>query len=153
DLSEGTLTLSGTVPSQSTKDAVDAAAAKVTSTVVDHLTLPQPVTPSPQQVQASLTALPQVTFQTASATLTPEGQAVVAQAATILAANPAVHVRIEGHTDSTGGAAANLALSQARALTVLNTLQSLGIAADRMTAIGYGSTRPKVPDTTPANMA
>jgi outer membrane protein OmpA-like peptidoglycan-associated protein len=78
---------------------------------------------------------------------------VVENVAAILKAHPAVRVRIEGHTDSTGTPATNLALSQARAETVRATLESLGIAADRMSTVGFGATQPLVPDTTPANQA
>jgi len=104
-------------------------------------------------VPDQLVALPTVTFVTGSATLTAPGAQVVAQVADILRANPEVRISVEGHTDSTGTPAANQALSQVRAGTVLTTLVSLGIAADRLTARGFGSSRPKVPDTTPANQA
>jgi outer membrane protein OmpA-like peptidoglycan-associated protein len=93
---------------------------------------------SPQQVQTQLGELPQVTFLNNSATLTPEGQTVVANVAAILKANPTVRISIEGHTDTRGSEAANLTLSQARAQAVLSTLVSLGIAADRLTATGFG---------------
>src|SRR5262249_36964181 len=88
-----------------------------------------------------------------SATLTPDGRAVVGQVATVLQANPGVRVRIEGHTDSTGTDADNMALSQARAETVRNTLVSLGVAPDRLTVAWFGESRPLVPDTRPENQA
>jgi outer membrane protein OmpA-like peptidoglycan-associated protein len=111
-------------------------------------------TPAPSpSVQAQLGALPPVTFENNSATLTAQGQAVVANVADILKANPTIRVSIEGHTDTNGSAGSNLALSQARAQTVLNSLVSLGIAADRLTAAGYGESRPKVPDTSDENRA
>jgi outer membrane protein OmpA-like peptidoglycan-associated protein len=158
DLRDGRITLSGTVPSQEAKDAAVRAATRVAgsaSNVDDRLMVaaPQPSTVPPQEIQTRLAALPQITFESGSATLTPEGRAAVATAATILATNPDVRVRIEGHTDSRGAASANQTLSQARAQTVLLTLQSLGIAASRMTAVGFGESRPKVPDTSDANMA
>jgi outer membrane protein OmpA-like peptidoglycan-associated protein len=62
-------------------------------------------------------------------------------------------VRIEGHTDTNGTPESNLLLSQDRANTVMNTLISLGIAANRMTAVGLGQTGLKVPDDSPANQA
>ncbi len=116
-------------------------------------------TPSPSpsagnsQVQTQLTDLPRITFETDSATLTPQGQQVVAQVADLLKAHPTVRVRIEGHTDSTGTPEKNQALSLARAETVRATLVSLGIAADRLTTAGFGATQPLVPDTTPENQA
>lgn len=109
--------------------------------------------PAPSDVQNQLTGLPTITFETDSATLTAQGRAVVGNVATILQAHPAVHVRIEGHTDSTGTPAHNLELSQARAETVRATLASLGVDPARMSTAGFGATRPLVPDTTPANQA
>ena len=109
--------------------------------------------PSAPPVQAQLGALPQVTFENGSATLTPQGLAVLASVASILKAHPTVRIRIEGHTDSRGSDASNLALSQARAQAVLDALRAEGIAADRMSALGFGERRPKVPDTSAANRA
>jgi outer membrane protein OmpA-like peptidoglycan-associated protein len=165
ELRDGRVTLTGTVSSQQAKESAVHAAARVTgntSTVNDRLVVarapsPQPTStpqsPPPQEVQARLTALPTITFATGSDVLTADGRAVVASAAAILAANPDVRVRIEGHTDSRGTAEANQLLSAQRAQTVLLTLLSLGIAASRMTAVGYGESRLKVPDTSDANMA
>jgi outer membrane protein OmpA-like peptidoglycan-associated protein len=151
-LRNGAITLSGEVPSPAVRDAVVRAATLAVGTasaVTDRLTVVVP----PQEVQTQLANLPRITFQTKSAALTPEGLAAVRRAAEILTTNPSVRVRVEGHTDTDGSAAANLQLSQARAQAVLDTLRSLGIAADRMSATGYGETRPKVPDTTQANKA
>jgi outer membrane protein OmpA-like peptidoglycan-associated protein len=155
DLRDGTITLTGTVPAQSNRDAAVQAATRAVgkpSAVVDRLSVAAPP-PPPTQIQTRLTALPRITFENRSATLTPQGRAIVVQVADILKANPTVRVRIEGHTDSNGSAAANLALSQARAQTVFSTLVSLGVVADRMTTAGFGESRPEVPDTTPANQA
>jgi outer membrane protein OmpA-like peptidoglycan-associated protein len=159
DLRGGVITLSGTVPAQSVRDAAVAAARQVIgqpSGVVDRLTVavPQPsAAPSENTAQAQLAALPRITFEVGSAALTADGQAVVAKAAAVLRANPAVRVRVEGHTDSTGNDRANQELSLARAQTVLDALVAQGISADRLSAAGFGSSRPEVPDTTPANQA
>lgn len=51
-------------------------------------------------------------------------------------------VRIEGHTDSSGGRAANLALSQRRAQAVADFLVSQGIAPARLEVKGYAYDRP-----------
>lgn len=160
ELRDGVLTLTGTVPSAAVKDAAGQAARRTTATVQDRLQVlvPEPVgTPeppaTPAQVQARLVQLPPVTFQTNSATLTPQGVAVLVRAAAILAGNPTVRIRIEGHTDTIGSAARNLALSRARAEAVRTALAARGVAADRMTAVGFGETRLKVPDTSAANQA
>ena len=49
---------------------------------------------------------------------------------------------VEGHTDATGNAAANLKLSQARAGAVDKYLSERGVAAAQLVATGYGQTRP-----------
>lgn len=151
ELREGRVTLTGSVESASVRDAAVTAAGRAVGAgnVTDRLTVAAP----PEQVQRALISLPPITFENGSAVLTPEGQAAVAEAAEILRANPAVVVRIEGHTDGSGSAESNLALSQARARSVMDSLMVLGIAAERLSATGFGETRPKVPDTTEENRA
>ena len=56
--------------------------------------------------------------------------------------NPALKFEVGGHTDSDGDAASNMKLSQARADAVRNQLISMGIDGSRLTAKGYGSTKP-----------
>jgi outer membrane protein OmpA-like peptidoglycan-associated protein len=51
-------------------------------------------------------------------------------------------ITVEGHTDSQGEASYNQDLSQRRAQSVRDYLVSRGIAADRVTAQGFGLTRP-----------
>jgi OOP family OmpA-OmpF porin len=53
-----------------------------------------------------------------------------------------MRLEVQGHTDSQGNDAANLQLSQARAEAVLAYLAGRGIEASRLTAVGYGETRP-----------
>jgi len=55
--------------------------------------------------------------------------------------DPDSKIVVEGHTDSQGGASYNQELSQRRAETVRAHLVSRGIAADRVTAQGFGPTR------------
>jgi outer membrane protein OmpA-like peptidoglycan-associated protein len=82
-------------------------------------------------------------FETGTATLTPASQATVDELATILKANPGVQVTLEGHTDSTGNAAANRKLSQDRAAAVKAKLVDEGaIAPERIRTAGFGQERP-----------
>jgi outer membrane protein OmpA-like peptidoglycan-associated protein len=53
-----------------------------------------------------------------------------------------VRVRIEGHTDSSGGRAVNQVLSQKRAQAVADYLVSQGIASGRLEVRGYAYDRP-----------
>ncbi len=56
--------------------------------------------------------------------------------------NPAIKLEIGGHTDSDGDDASNLKLSQIRADAVKTQLTSMGIDASRLTAKGYGESKP-----------
>ena len=60
---------------------------------------------------------------------------------------------IEGHTDSVGPADHNLSLSKKRARAVYNYFAERGIEKDRLEFIGYGETKPSVPNDTKANQA
>jgi outer membrane protein OmpA-like peptidoglycan-associated protein len=60
---------------------------------------------------------------------------------------------IEGHTDSQGEPAYNQDLSQRRAQSVRDYLVSRGMAADRVTAQGFGLTRPIADNTSPEGRA
>lgn len=64
---------------------------------------------------------------------------VVAQ---VLADYPNMSVEVQGHTDSAGNDDYNMQLSQDRANSVRDYLLSQGIVAGRLTARGYGETRP-----------
>lgn len=89
-----------------------------------------------------------IEFATGSAVLTPAGSAVVDEIAPLLNEAPSSKVEIQGHTDNTGNAASNQALSQARAETVKKALTDRGVAADRLTAVGFGGDRPKADNNT-----
>jgi outer membrane protein OmpA-like peptidoglycan-associated protein/tetratricopeptide (TPR) repeat protein len=62
----------------------------------------------------------------------------------LLTTNADLKVQINGHTDNTGNAATNKALSLKRASAVVDYLVSHGIASSRLSAKGYGSERPIV---------
>jgi len=59
---------------------------------------------------------------------------------------PAARLAIIGHTDGTGAATSNIALSQARAEAVKDYIEAQGIAAERITARGAGSSEPLTTD-------
>jgi len=62
-------------------------------------------------------------------------------------------IDVDGHTDSTGSAAHNQALSERRAYSVANYLGSRGVDQRRMSAIGYGQDRPIASNATEAGRA
>lgn len=73
--------------------------------------------------------------------------------AQLLAENPNLKVEIGGHTDNSGNADYNLLLSERRAQSVVQYLVGKGIALNRLTAKGYGMTKPLVDNTTENNKA
>ena len=59
-----------------------------------------------------------------------------------------MHLAIEGHTDNIGSDEANMKLSQQRADTVLDFLVQQGLAADALTAVGFGKADPVADNST-----
>jgi outer membrane protein OmpA-like peptidoglycan-associated protein len=81
-------------------------------------------------------------FDFNKATIKPISFPLLNEVGQALKDNPTIHVRVEGHTDSRGGDAYNLNLSQRRAESVRAYLIGRGIDADRMEARGFGKTMP-----------
>ncbi|MDI6807644.1 MAG: OmpA family protein [Candidatus Eisenbacteria bacterium] len=64
--------------------------------------------------------------------------------------NSAIKVEIQGHTDDRGIAAANMKLSEERANAVMKALvEKFGVPQDRISARGYGQTKPVETNKTP----
>jgi OmpA-OmpF porin, OOP family len=89
-------------------------------------------------------------FETGSARLKPESREQLRNVAEILKAYPKVKAKIGGYTDNVGDPDANLKLSQDRATNVMNELVVLGVAADRLSAEGYGEQHPVADNSTEA---
>lgn len=83
-------------------------------------------------------------FEPASATLTEASKARLAIYANALSSPKlaARRLRIEGHTDASGSARANLDLSQRRAQAVADYLVQAGVDRQRLEVSGFGSSRP-----------
>jgi outer membrane protein OmpA-like peptidoglycan-associated protein len=98
-------------------------------------------------------ALPSgILFDIGKNELKPSAKESLAKAATALKGSE-TNIIIQGHTDSSGSNAVNQPLSQRRADHVRDFLAANGVPTSRMTAIGYGSSRPAVPNDTPENRA
>lgn len=91
-----------------------------------------------------------VEFATGKADLQPQYNSEISNLAGFMKRFPETNVEIAGHTDSLGSAAANTALSQRRADAVKAALINAGIAAERVTAKGYGSAKPVADNKTKA---
>jgi outer membrane protein OmpA-like peptidoglycan-associated protein len=84
-------------------------------------------------------------FQSGSSAISPEGQAVLDQAARTYRDGKPIIMVVSGGTDSTGSAAGNLRLSQLRADKVLQGLVARGIPIERFQVLAKGETEPAVP--------
>ena len=93
-------------------------------------------------------------FDFGSATIRPESGPVLTEIAGVLRKHPGWKLSIEGHTDNIGGDQYNLDLSNRRAAAVKAVLvDCFGVAAGRLTTIGYGASRPKESNDTLAGRA
>jgi len=93
-----------------------------------------------------------IRFQTGSAAIDAGNDELLARLAKLAGSCPG-SLTVEGHTDSQGDAEMNKALSLARAAAVRDALAALGIEADRVTAMGFGESRPIADNTTSAGRA
>jgi OOP family OmpA-OmpF porin len=101
-------------------------------------TPPPPPLPPPPKGDIRLQG---VTFATNSATLNSESDGVLDTTAASLKPYPNVVIEVRGYTDSVGSAAYNMKLSQARAESVMQYLQSHGVT-NQMSAKGFGKEDP-----------
>ena len=81
-------------------------------------------------------------FATGKANILPDSTPLLTEIVAALQQRPLVKVRIEGHTDARGSIAINTKLSRARADAVRAWLTNAGVAATRLTAVGYGPSQP-----------
>jgi OmpA-OmpF porin, OOP family len=83
-------------------------------------------------------ALYGIQFDFNKATLRPDSVVVLEKILALLKARPDLKLEVQGHTDNVGGDDYNQKLSESRANAVLEWLRAKAIAADRLTAHGYG---------------
>ena len=93
-----------------------------------------------------------INFRSASAVLDASSNALLDNLYDIVDRCPGMVLEVGGHTDSDGGDAINLTLSERRAASVITYLAAKGIAADRLVARGYGEAVPLVPNDSADNM-
>ncbi|WP_238548016.1 OmpA family protein [Meridianimarinicoccus roseus] len=92
-----------------------------------------------------------INFSSGSARLDPQSAFLLDSIADIVARCPDLRIVVAGHTDSDGPAAANQQLSEQRAASVVGYLLSHGVGSSNLTSIGYGESRPLVPNDTAQN--
>ncbi|HEY1924216.1 MAG TPA: OmpA family protein [Candidatus Acidoferrum sp.] len=83
-----------------------------------------------------------IRFETGKAAILPDSESVLGEIVKLLQQNPDLKLRVEGHTDNQGNAAANQSLSEKRAQAVVAWLTAHGVEAGRLTAKGLGQTKP-----------
>lgn len=88
-------------------------------------------------------------FAVGSARLLDSTRAQLASIASVLRDYDASVITVYGHTDESGPAATNQALSEQRALAVLQVLAIEGVQARRLLAVGMGSRAPLASNATP----
>lgn len=93
-----------------------------------------------------------IQFASGKATIENESYLLLDQIADAITHCPG-HLRIEGHTDSTGDAFKNLDLSLRRADAVRTELTKRGVPGNRLETEGFGDTRPLADNATPAGRA
>ncbi len=120
--------------------------------VIDRVLLPADLISAAGGSLNEALGIQPINFEVGSAVITADSTAVLDGAADFLITNGTV-VEIAGHTDADGNDASNLALSQARAESVMAYLTEKGVAAENMTAVGYGETEPIASNDTPEGKA
>lgn len=113
---------------------------------------PKPPAVTPDQKPPKQAAIPadslekyipkNILFVQGKSTMLPESQPELDRLAGFLVRNPALQLSIEGHTDNHGDSAKNMILSEERAQVVSAYLSGKGVAGKRISARGYGDTRP-----------
>lgn len=84
----------------------------------------------------------QVTFDVNQANIKPEFTQVLDKIAQVVNHYPQTMIEVAGHTDSTGSATYNQALSENRSASVKSYLAQQGVQYQRITAVGFGESQP-----------
>ncbi|MEO1205383.1 MAG: OmpA family protein [Pseudomonadota bacterium] len=94
-----------------------------------------------------------IRFRFASSSLETSSRPTLNRLVEIAQTCPQFRIEIEGHTDAEGRPDQNLVLSQQRAQSVVDYLVGAGLPRSRLTAVGYGETRPVAKNNTAENRA
>lgn len=122
-----------------------------TATVVHSQEMEQQMAASAEEWETSINATGScsiygVLFDSGKSSIQPSSASCLNEMVKLLRKNAGWKMQVEGHTDNVGGKEANAKLSQARADAVRTWLTGHGVAADRLTAKGFGETKPVSPN-------
>ncbi len=162
-LQDNQLTLSGEMPDDPSKlSLLTSVRGFFSGQVIDQLSVtPPPAIEAAPVVEkdvcetliADLLSESKINFQTGKASISENSFDLLKEIAGIANRCEGASFEVAGHTDSTGSAAGNQRLSQARAQAVVNYLVELGMSSDRFTPVGYGPSQPIGDNTTNAGRA
>ena len=122
--------------------------------IVEKQAMEQSIELNPSELAKALdtngsVAIHGILFDTGKASIKSDSEKVLQTIGDVLKANAALKLEIQGHTDNVGQKAANQTLSQQRAESVRQYLiTKFGIASARLTAVGFGDSKPVGPNTT-----
>lgn len=108
---------------------------------------------SPEPVDMTRFVMRNINFEFDSAILKETSFNEIDSLAVFMTENSGISIEISGYTDDSGDAAHNYTLSLDRANSVKEALVERGIADDRMSVVGYGESRPLVPNDSEKNKA
>lgn len=83
-----------------------------------------------------------ITFDAGKSAIKPESMTEINRIALLMNEKPDLKFSVEGHTDTTGNAASNQTLSDARSKAVADKLIEMGVAANRLQSAGKGQNSP-----------
>ncbi len=140
---DGIWTLTGTVHDEATRKQIEAQVAALPDAAQWRVEVnsPAPLDICRNHVE-QLAGRNAILFNSGSDRLTEGSRSAIDELATYLQECPTATVEVEGHTDSDGDAASNMALSVARAEAVRDALVERGVNAQRLYAVGYGESLP-----------
>jgi OOP family OmpA-OmpF porin len=95
-----------------------------------------------QQLLSELLEKGQIRFEPGRAAIDPDSAGLLDRLVETTLRCPTAKIEVAGHTDAAGEDAFNQALSEKRAQAVADYLVKAGLSADRLVAIGYGSSQP-----------
>lgn len=115
--------------------------------IVDEAPLETSVTFGAEEMRKAIASTGRVAvygilFDVDKATIRPESDTVLVEVVKLLQMDGALLLEVQGHTDATGSADHNRALSLKRAEAVVAALTARGIAGSRLTAQGFGADKP-----------
>jgi outer membrane protein OmpA-like peptidoglycan-associated protein len=116
-------------------------------TIVTEKQMQQEVTADASALSAEIkksghVAVYGIHFDTGKAAILPDSEQTLKQILALLTQDAELKLRVEGHTDNLGIAAANQALSEKRAQAVVGWLVANGVDGARLSAKGFGQSKP-----------